>query len=141
MLTFPIHMTWPQIAALPNAADVFCWDASEDETLAERIEAYSTSTSTKLDEYLTLIGFFADVDGVAVRSVTALETAHALFNQILVEYDEPDCPRVSVERYGHMTEATPTWALFGLGGDDDVDYNGSQPSCLTELLLQHCKEG
>jgi hypothetical protein len=30
---------------------------------------------------------------------------------------------------------TPTWALFELGGDDDCDYCGGQPSCLTDLLL------
>lgn len=134
-LSFPVTLTWADIAALPNAAVYFSWDDSYDDSLEETIATYSTSLTPKLGDYLSLIGFIVREDGIEIRNEQAIRTADALFNQILFEYDDPDAERVPVERYGHTWHSTPTWAMFELGGDDDVDYNGSQPSCLTGLLL------
>lgn len=154
-MTYPLTMTWAELAELPDAMDCFGWDYSmldpddDDTTLVSTIAYYSEAftSSEKLAIYLGMIGYNLTTDdngrftGITVRSDTALSTAHALFSQIMHEYDELDCPRVHVERYGHPWESTPTWALFELGGDDDVDYCGSQPSCLTDLLIRHVNMG
>ena len=145
MLTFPFIMTWAELAALPNAAERYSWDDADaddefEPDLAGRIRAYSEALSPKLAEYLSQIGFTVGDEGVSIRNEQAIHTANTLFNQILFEYDDPEAVRVVVQRYGHEWHSTPTWAMFELGGDDDVDYNGSQPSCLTHLLIANLKE-
>lgn len=136
-MTFPIQMTWDAVAALPNAADSFYWSESlidPDEegfrSLAEYAACYSTAyhSSERLRGYLYDLGYSADEEGVYVRDENALRVAHAMFNTIVHEYD----------LIGEATQ--PTWTMFKLGGDDDVDYCGGQPSCLTELLLSAVKE-
>lgn len=154
-MQFPLRLTWADIAAMPGAADQFGWDESyveEDDpstTLEGVIATYSEAftSSRKLATYLGMIGYElavceapdgtvpATFAGIRVRSEVALQTAHALFTQICHEYDEPDCPTVLTYRAGGDWHTTPTWALFDLGGDDDVDYCGTQPSCLTALLI------
>ena len=144
MLTFPFFATWDQIANLPGAADAFSWDdtMADDEypkNLADLAESYCTCLKEPLQLYLTRIGYEVTAEGVWVRNEQALSTAHALFLQIMYEYDDEAAVRVPVVLYGHETFSTPTWALFHLSGDDDVDYNGGQPSCLSELLIQNLK--
>lgn len=153
-LTFPLNLTWADIAKLDDAADAFGWDESmlepddPDTTLEATIAQYSEAfiSSPKLSIYLGMIGYeLTAVDdtarghrvftGISIRNEQALHTAHALFNQISFEYDDPDGPTVQVVRHGYPWASTPTWALFELGGDDDVDYCGGQPSCLTSLLV------
>lgn len=154
-MQFPLRLTWAELADLPGAADQFGWDKScideddPDTTLEGVIATYSEAftSSRKLTEYLRMIGYELTVceapdgavpatfTGIRVRSEVALQTAHALFTQICHEYDDPDCPTVVTYRAGGDWHTTPTWALFELGGDDDVDYCGTQPSCLTALLI------
>lgn len=133
MMTFPLHLTWEEIANLPNAADAFCWDESEAEyePLIERIATYSEAftCSPKLTQYLDQIGYSLILKpdtkeplGIFIRNEAALITANALFNQVQAEYDTIG------------EHPTPTWEWFGLGGDDYVDYCGSQPSCLSGYL-------
>jgi hypothetical protein len=142
MLTFPLTLSWAQIADLPQAEEVFGWDESmaEDDTFTAHIESYCNSLAPKLQEYLAHIGYTVTPHGVTIRNSQALDTTHTIFNQIIFEYDDPDAPRILHSRHGHPWSSTATWHLFELGGDDDVDYNGSQPSCLTELLIQQLKE-
>lgn len=133
MLQFPVALTWDELAALPKAADSFSWDPSmieegEDDTqLPGYIASYSMAyaSSDRLYAYLKRAGYEVTDTGVNIREENSLHLAHALFMAVTVEYDseDPD-PRT-----------TPTWELFGLGGDDDVDYCGTQPSCLTDLLI------
>jgi hypothetical protein len=139
-LTFPLSLSWEQIAELPGAADAFGWDDSQidpefEPDLAARINAYNDCLKPQLATYLANIGYTVGDTGIIIRNVMALETAHTLFNQILFEYDDEAAVRVPVVLYGHETFSTPTWAMFHLSGDDDVDYNGSQPSCLTDLFV------
>lgn len=154
-LHFPLSFTWAHLAKMRGAGDAFDWDESmleaddPDTTLEGQIACYSEAfvSSPKLAKYLEQIGYslltgamkdgkltFA---GIEIRSEVALRTANQLFGQIMHEYDEPGCPRTEVHRHGCAWFSTPTWALFELGGDDDVDYCGTQPSCLTALLIDH----
>lgn len=155
IMSFPIQMTFAEAAALPDIAEPFGWDESmieEDEpdtTLAGTIEVYSTAyhSSIKLSEYLRSIGFVVCAErGINIRNEAALRTANALFNQISSEYDDPDIEQIEVTHLGsenrtYVSKAPPTWAMFGLGGDDDCDYCGGQPSCLTEYLISLCTSG
>lgn len=152
-LQFPLKLTWAEIAALPNAADHFGWDESmieeddPDTTLEGVIHTYSEAftSSDKLTRYLAGIGYELtsvmrlggyEYTGISIRNEAALHMANAIFNQVCHEYDDPDARVIETHRYGGVWHTTPTWALFELGGDDDVDYCGSQPSCLTGLLLE-----
>lgn len=149
-MQFPLTLTWAQIAELPGAAEAFGYDEDYFEpddpttTLEGHIAHYSEAftSSQKLATYLGMIGYELTNNeplgepgftGIRIRSEIVLQTANALFEQIGYEYDDPDCPRIPDER-GWLS--TPTWALFELGGDDDVDYCGGMPSCLTLLLLE-----
>lgn len=144
MLTFPYSATWAELALLPHMADGHSWDESmiDEDTpdLATQVADYNGEVADELQSYLALIGYKITADGVNVRSEQALKTAHTLFMQIYHEYDEPDCPRIRTIRFGHTWHSTPTWAMFNLGGDDDVDYSGGQPSCLTDALLANLKD-
>lgn len=147
-LHFPLVFNWDHLSKMRGAEDAFGWDADmvdpddEDSTLPGMIRMYSEAfhSSAKLTTYLEQIGYVVSSWGVTVRNEAALLTAHTLFNQIMAEYDDSDMPRLEVERFGHKCLSTPTWALFDLGGDDDVDYCGTQPSCLTELLMLHHRD-
>lgn len=117
---------WQQLADLPGAADAFCYDpdASEpDETLASFIHDYSTAFThnDQLTTYLSRWRFSVDEHGVEFDNY-GLIIAATIFAAVQDEYDSGD-------------HKWPTWEAFGLSGDDDVDYCGSQPSCLTDLLV------
>lgn len=137
-LTFPLKLTYDEILVqFPSIYEMLDCDDDEvspNEQLADYSSAYASSI--KLTAYLDLIGYTADKDGLNVRNEAALRMAHAIFDQICFEYDDVDSPRVDVTRFGHTFKSTPTWALWELGGDDDVDYCGSQPSCLTSVLIE-----
>jgi hypothetical protein len=132
-MQYPVTFTWEQLAELPTAAEHFDWAGLDQHMyakgLAEVIQDYSAYLIPidgfgRLATYLVNIGFIVTEEGVTVLNREALYTADALLHQVMLEYDE--------------TETTPTWELFGLSGDDSVDYFGTQPSCLTKLLLdQH----
>lgn len=151
-LHFPCQFTFDHISKMADAEDAFSWDdsqAEEDYSFIDRIEEYSEAywSSNALGEYLAKIGYLVKGKLVFVRNEQALHTAHALFNQIYAEYDEPDCPTVDVPLLNadgsgeYTTSSTPTWHMFDLGGDDYVDYCGTQPSCLTSLLITHLNKG
>lgn len=136
MLHYPLRLTWAQIAELPGAADAFCWDPSmiDEDTpdLAAFIAVYATAyhNSPHLKTNLEMVGYLTDpTDGIDILDRACVAYAGELFYQITDEYD----------RIGQ--DPMPTWVRFSLGGDDDVDYCGGQPSCLTDLLLSHMKEG
>jgi hypothetical protein len=129
MQNYPIAYTWAELAEMPNAADCFCWDdeqASLDEgNLAGRICSYSsylipTPGYGRLAQYLTDLGFVVTEEGVTVPSRDVLVLANVLTHRVMTEYDD---------------DTSPTWDLFQLTGDDSVDYFGTQPSCLTNLLM------
>ena len=148
MINFPFSLTWGEISELPNAADAFGWDESMldptnlDSTLPKTAEYYSTAMNETLTTYLANIGYIVSEDGIIVTNPQAVHTAAAIFGQIMYEYDCDDTliSRIETTRYGFTSETPPTWALFGLGGDDDVDYCGTQPSCLAGLLYNYVKE-
>lgn len=137
-LTFPLAMNLDEIAALPGAADAFGWDSSSsyDETLPEHI-AYCLSggQSDVMKTFFALHGFNYDETGFTARDADSIRKAALLFELVCFEYDEyplSDEREALRTRLGHTS---PVWFLLGLGGDDDVDYCGTQPSCLTDLLL------
>lgn len=159
---FPYTMTYSQLASLPDAAEHFDWtpDQADDEfepDLAHRIASYSgylpydpTDTYTRLPAYLHAVGLEVTPLGVTVHNESAVYIADAIFNQVQVEYDfsfhdhrhraslEADLAQIEAGTYTPKPhEPWPTWELFGLGGDDSVDYFGTQPSCLTALLLAY----
>ena len=137
-LQFPLVMSFDDIACLAHADDAFSWDESE-EPLDERVADYSSAfhSSEKLTVYLANLGFMVDENhGIAILNANAIRIAHALFETIQYEYDATDLPDLPHPTIAGATQSA-TWQLFGLGGDDDVDYCGTQPSCLTDLLLRH----
>ena len=136
-LTFPLKLTYDELFdQLPSFKE--CFDDDDDYTALDQCRDYSCAyaSSPKLKAYLDNIGYTADENGVTVRNEAALRMANAIFDQVCFEYDDIEAPRIDVERHGHDWTTTPTWALWELGGDDDVDYCGSQPSCLTSALLE-----
>lgn len=141
MLTFPLELTYQecldQFASFKECFEQ-CTGINDDYTELDYASDYSSaySSSPKLKAYLDLIGYTADANGVTIRNDAALFTASAMFDQIQTEYDDSDCPTIEHTRFGHTSQATPTWALWDLGGDDDVDYCGLQPSCLTGALIE-----
>lgn len=143
-LQFPLVMSFDDISKLEHAADAFSWDESEadDEPLAERIADYATAfnTAPQLANYLKHVGYTVDeAHGVLILNANAIRIAHALFETIQYEYDATDLPDLPHPTIAGATQPA-TWQLFGLGGDDDVDYCGTQPSCLTDLLLRHLED-
>ena len=100
MITFPMQMTYDEIAALPHAAECFCWDKTyvDDDTpdLASFIMNYTdhltpilnmTPHTPSLPNYLARAGFLVADGFVRVRDEAALRLADAILNQIVVEYD------------------------------------------------------
>jgi len=140
-LSFPLMMSYDDIANLEGAADAFAWDDSYDDTLPEYISDYSSAfhSCEKLKQYLECIGYHVESaphGKVLILNENALHMAAALFATIQYEYDATDLPDLPHPTIAGATQPA-TWQLFGLGGDDDVDYCGTQPSCLTDLLLAH----
>ncbi len=135
-LTFPLALTVEQIAELPGCADAFGWDSSYDDTLAEHVASYlSNGQSDVMKAFFTRVGFNYDESGCTARNMQSIQAASNLFELVCFEYDEHP---LSDEREALRTKlgyTSPIWYLLGLGGDDDVDYCGTQPSCLTDLLL------
>ena len=147
MSHFPLSLTWAQILELPNAkialADIFA-SSEEGEPVSDQLAYYSEAfhSSPKLTDYLQGIGYEITPTGVNIRNDAAVRTANALFGQIYTEYDDPDARCVSHPTHPEAwPKTTPTWALFELGGDDDVDYCGSMPSYLTEFLISLMTSG
>jgi hypothetical protein len=158
MLTFPLSMTFDELAVhaerlepdfadnnMPSDPDPdddctissFLRDMMDSggfiirpEITPEQIEADRKSEYYSLPDYLRDAGFKVFEDRVEVEHAAVLHLASAIFNQIAFEYDRIIEPVVARDQ--HM----PTWALFNLGGDDDVDYCSSHPSYVTDLLLR-----
>ena len=53
---------------------------------------------------------------------------------VTAEYDSDE---EAVLDNGLIADRCPTWTLFNIHGDDSVDYYGTQPSCLTDLLIRN----
>lgn len=145
MMQYPLTLTWTEIAELPRAPKHFDWDDTMIDpeftpTFAAHIANYMSDLVVNPDEseadkqytmlprYLHDVGFVVTNEGVTVKSRLALLLADALLHAVMYEYDAPDMDRV-------YPDQPPTWKLFNLSGDDTVDYYGTQPTCLTNLLL------
>lgn len=134
-LTFPLEMTVDQIAELPGAADAFGWDSDDEDPLTERIRQYiGNGTTPMMKLYLDYHGFSYDENGFKARDRESIVRAARLFGVFMMEYDEYPMSPAREELRSKFGTST-SWYLFELGGDDDVDYMGTQPSCLTDLLI------
>lgn len=144
MLTFPLSMTYDELAAHqirldPEFADNnLSSDPEEgyDDTVANFLHSmldYFVERSAEdmaspfhcsLLDYLRDIGFRVYEDRVEVASEEVLKLTDALLHRVGYEYDALE-----------YTDRPPTWELFNIRGDDSVDYYSSQPTYVTALLM------
>ena len=133
-LTYPLTMTVSEIAELPGAFDAFSFNG-DDVPLTERIAQYMGNGMTPLMEaYMKLHGFHYDENGFTAQSRESVLRADHFFEIISLDYDSPN-PAIDGDLHERLGYVSPSWYLFDLSGDDDVDYMSSQPRCLTSLLL------
>lgn len=142
MLNFPLIMTFAELSELVQKLDLafletYCQfhidEGAEDpvtQTLIECLDSVRfdplmpppSDLNCTLPKYLYDIGFRIFDDRIEISSENTLRLAHHIFCAVMTEYDE-------------IEDDHPTWQLFNLGGDDDCDYFGSQPSIVTGYLI------
>lgn len=108
------------LEANPDEAD--CWETEPDvwDTHKDRLEDYLGNCRQSVLEELAKRGLnimwcYAD-ETITIRDTEAMTRAARLINEITWEYD---CT------VGRDQAPTSWWTDLSLGGDDDVDYNGS----------------
>lgn len=128
--------TFQQIAdAVPaflerDDADADSWEIEPDiwDSHLDRVEDYFGNTAPGMDRELASRGFIIDHDAktITVRDADTMTAACRLIREITWEYD---CTKESADVPTHW------WSFLPLGGDDDVDYNGSYLDIGIEPLL------
>jgi hypothetical protein len=130
--TFPLSMTWAELAALYTTAEIDdalgedleeAFESSVYDDAAECIESNATALNDNFRLWLKARGCDLRTDGLTIVCRESLELMHAMAMMIMAEYD-------NAELRGNDN----LWTLFGLGGDDDVDYNGGYLTGVYELL-------
>lgn len=128
MTTFPIAMSWQTIfdayLALTPQQQLESGVVYEPHDDSSAISYYASEANRNVRAFLAIeCGFvFDEHDGIVLMN------ENSLFNAMRVtalvshdyEYDPPDVLDV--------------WKSFDLGGDDDVDYNGSYIDILIDLI-------
>lgn len=95
----------------------------EEETLADHLKMFAMSTSPRVDAYLATKGFVVNEQGLHLLDQSALSWIGNVTSLIQYDYDT----------MGDRPREKSSWGLFGLSGDDDVDYNSSYPSTLFDV--------
>lgn len=102
-------------------------DLDDDETILSRVENYLSEARENTFAELADRGLEVNHDAklIHVRDADAMMKAFSLTHEISLEYDCTKDP-----------EDIPThwWSTLGLGGDDDVDYNGSYLDTVFDIV-------
>ena len=92
----------------------------DDETLVGDLEAMFDAMRPAVRNAFAEYGLMWDDTTIVVRDELTLTRCAALTYSIVSEYEQPDSHAV--------------WTRYDLGGDDDVDYNGSYPDTILDIL-------
>jgi hypothetical protein len=120
-----------------NVSDTLYEIADGTLTFAGEASANMDACTDQFREQIERLGLHVDferelvsVDDGAVKRVRALAKA------VLLQYDA-DADEIAgmIERDGNV------WEMYGLGGDDDVDYNGSYWLMICDALDQLSSDG
>jgi len=102
-------------------------DLDDDETIVSMVEYYLSEARETTFNELRERGFDVDHDAktITIRDAATMSNAQRLTAEIAFEYDATK-PR----------EELPTnwWTTLSLGGDDDVDYNGSYLDTIFDIV-------
>lgn len=96
-------------------------------TAAECAEYYLSEMAEKVEAEIRSYGFNFDQKAMTVTfdDADVLDKIDQLTNKITEAYEGDDADNV--------------WASYGLGGDDDVDYNGGYIDGVTEAIRELMK--
>ena len=119
-----------------DAQQIVNWpndDATDDDPI-DNIRHFALSHTDALSRYMRVwCSFDVRADNIECDPML-FYAVERISGAITHEYDH-------VEKYDHtdVINVVKLWDVFGLGGDDDVDYNGSYISITVDLLRAYCK--
>jgi hypothetical protein len=129
-------ITFAALAAHPQFDDITDYDPADlhvdpDNTPISHVrDTIDPPVTPLLRAYLdTELGYRWTDDHVEFDP-DKLDDVNAIWNAVATEYDHLEFDHPEWDYPNHP----PTWAKFELGGDDDVDYNSSLPSLITDLI-------
>jgi hypothetical protein len=111
---------------------------SDDQSSDPRLDVFThyngfDTCRPLLLEHLKSLGFVytpnddESLSSITIPSLEAYRELCDICSKISSEYDDPN------PAYDYPAQP-PTWARFGLGGDDDVDYNSSYFDPLLHII-------
>jgi hypothetical protein len=120
-----------------NVSDALLEIADGETTFDGEAAGYMSACTDQFREQIERHGLHVDFErGLVSVDDGAVDRVRALANAVMGQYDALDDDlSAMIERDGNV------WEMYGLGGDDDVDYNGSYWLMICDALDVLLRDG